>query len=67
MVGRRTLVSEARQKRYSVNFEIFRNVQMPFPGACIRPMAVLSNDQVYKFTVLMLSVVRWAVVGECHA
>jgi hypothetical protein len=57
MEGRRTLVSESRQKRYSVNFWMCRNVQMPFPGACIRPMAVLSNDQVYKFTILTLSVV----------
>jgi hypothetical protein len=34
----------------------------------MRPMAVLSNDQVYKLTVLTLSVVGdWVVVGECHA
>ena len=57
MEGRRTLVSEPHQKRYSVNFEMCRNVQMPFPGACIRPMAVLCNDQVYKFMVLTMSVV----------
>jgi hypothetical protein len=50
-------VSEFHQKRYSANFETCRNVQMPFPGACIRPMAVLNDDQVYKFTVLSLSVV----------
>jgi len=37
-------------RRYiQANFEMRRNVQMPFPGACIRPMAILSNDQVYKF------------------
>jgi len=40
-------VSEPHQKRYSVNHGMCRDVQMPFPGACIRPMAVLSNDRVY--------------------
>jgi hypothetical protein len=59
-------VSEPHQKTYSVNFEMCRNIQMPFPGACIRPMAVLSNDQVYKFTLERV-VGGWVVVCECHA
>ena len=40
--GQRTLVNWS-QKKYSNKFETHQNVQMPFPGACIRPWELLST------------------------
>ena len=50
-------------------FETCRNVQMPFPGACIRPMTVLSSDHnkltVFEVVVVGLSCV--IVTRDCVA